>query len=155
MLEGISNVSNCTFYFMEQFVWLCKAGLIKDKEWERKFAKASVYAEMMAYLTNITINSLKLAAILEREIALCNDLKRCKKEDGISPEGELSISTEIADLQARRTLRMVDILQDSLDSLITLNEIRGGLGRVAGHPTLLATAGLLSAAISARKTWPS
>ena len=57
---------------------LVKAGLL-DKRHARQFALISAWGEMVGYAGNITLNCLRIAALLERETALTEELVRRKK----------------------------------------------------------------------------
>lgn len=57
---------------------LVKAGLL-DKKHARRFSMISAWAELIGYLGNVTLNSLRIAASLERELLLTEELVRRKK----------------------------------------------------------------------------
>jgi len=68
--------------------------------------------------------------------------------------GEAQISdkyaAEISQLREKQVLKVVSIIQDFADGLLALADIRNGKGTLS-NPLLLASAGLLSALISAQK----
>jgi len=57
---------------------LVKAGLL-DKRHARRFALISAWAELLGYCGNVALNALRIAAALEREQALAQELLRRKK----------------------------------------------------------------------------
>jgi hypothetical protein len=57
---------------------LVKAGLL-DKRHARRFALVSAWAELLGYCGNVTLNAMRIAAALEREQALAQELLRRKK----------------------------------------------------------------------------
>uniref|UniRef100_A0A7S1X9G4 Uncharacterized protein n=1 Tax=Tetraselmis chuii TaxID=63592 RepID=A0A7S1X9G4_9CHLO len=155
LLEGLGNSASCVYYFMEQFVWLSKAGVITDKQWQSRISNASVYAEMLGYIASITLKCLQLSVVLEREVALSADLKRRRAKarhsgaESVDGSENALLLEEIHALRRRRDACFMEMVQDLMDSLIAWNDIRGGY-----RPTVLAVAGLVSAAISANKNWP-
>ena len=57
---------------------LVKAGLL-DKKYATRFSTISAWAELIGYVGNVTLNSLRIAAALERELMLTKELVRRKK----------------------------------------------------------------------------
>ena len=57
---------------------LVKAGLL-DKKYAKRFSTISAWAELVGYVGNVTLNSLRIAAALERELMLTKELVRRKK----------------------------------------------------------------------------
>ena len=57
---------------------LVKAGLL-DKRHARRFALVSAWAELLGYCGSVALNALRIAAALEREQALAQELLRRKK----------------------------------------------------------------------------
>lgn len=55
-----------------------KAGLL-DKKYAKRFSTISAWAELVGYVGNVTLNSLRIAAALERELMLTEELVRRKK----------------------------------------------------------------------------
>ena len=63
------------------FEWICrlvKAGLL-DKKYAKRFSTISAWAELIGYFGNVTLNALRIAAALERELMLTQELVRRKK----------------------------------------------------------------------------
>eukprot|EP00884_Botryococcus_braunii_P002385 jgi/Botrbrau1/12147/Bobra.0186s0059.2 len=124
MLEMIASGGEGVYYFVEQFTWLIKAGLL-DKRYARRFARISAWAELVGYMGSITLNCMRIATNLERETALTQDLANRKKHDMISWQGEEALLTELRQLAERRALRTLAVTQDLCDSLLALNDING------------------------------
>ncbi len=57
---------------------LVKAGLL-DKKYAKRFSTISAWAELIGYVGNVTLNGLRIAAALERELMLTQELVRRKK----------------------------------------------------------------------------
>ena len=57
---------------------LVKAGLL-DKKYAKRFSTISAWAELIGYVGNVTLNGLRIAAALERELMLTTELVRRKK----------------------------------------------------------------------------
>ncbi len=57
---------------------LVKAGLL-DKKYAKRFSTISAWAELIGYAGNVTLNGLRIAAALERELMLTQELVRRKK----------------------------------------------------------------------------
>ncbi|KAK9804366.1 hypothetical protein WJX72_009381 [[Myrmecia] bisecta] len=151
-LELLNNGGEGVYYFVEQLTWLVKAGLI-DKRFAKRFSRISAWGEMVGYVGNITLNCLRIAAALEREVMLTEELHRRKKMDDQAAEGDAALMAEVRALQARRLLRTLAVVQDLCDSTLALNDIRETKG-IFATPTWLGIAGLISAFISVHKNWP-
>lgn len=57
---------------------LVKAGLL-EKKYAKRFSLISAWAELIGYTGSVTLNSLRIAASLERELMLTEELVRRKK----------------------------------------------------------------------------
>eukprot|EP00951_Prasinocladus_malaysianus_P029689 scaffold275392_cov47-Prasinocladus_malaysianus.AAC.1 len=136
MLQGVGNACNCVYYFTEQFVWLFKTGLLKNDAWERRASRISVHAEMIALISSMTVCTLQLGSLWEREIALQSELQRRKKnycacnaaimvQEDPNGDTEEDMEAEVETLRAKRYLRMIDMVQDFMDAMIAANDIRG------------------------------
>ena len=70
---------NCEFY---EKCWgyrrLVKAGVI-PQQYARRFNLISAWGELVSYVGSIWLNTLRIAAALERECALSDELLRRKK----------------------------------------------------------------------------
>ncbi|CAL5228416.1 g11547 [Coccomyxa viridis] len=150
-LEILASGGSATYYFVEQLTWLVKAGVI-PQQYARRFNLVSAWAEMVGYVGSIWLNALRIAAALERERALSEELLRRKKVGEQAYDGDSELRKEVQALQERRLLRTLAVIQDVSDSMLALNDIRDGSGRFS-HPALLSTCGLISAFISFRKNW--
>uniref|UniRef100_A0A7I4FJK9 Peroxisomal biogenesis factor 11 n=1 Tax=Physcomitrium patens TaxID=3218 RepID=A0A7I4FJK9_PHYPA len=146
-LELVATGGEGFYYFVEQFVWLVKAGLI-DKRHSKRLTKISAWAEFIGYFGSVALKSIQVSIYLEQEAKLLQGMRK-KAEGGISPVSEIK---ELQALQGKRLMKTLSIIQDLADSLLALTDIRETKG-VLDNPFLLAFAGLLSALISAQKNW--
>ena len=64
--------------YMANICRLVKAGLL-DKKYAKRFSTISAWAELIGYFGNVTLNALRIAAALERELMLTQELIRRKK----------------------------------------------------------------------------
>lgn len=157
----MSNSGEGAYYFIEQFVWwvvyvcgqpasnsiplrLVKAGVLPPRM-AASLSKASAWAEAVGYVASITLNALRVAALLEREHALVSELCRMTKvcacclrmgawvsthsgqqvTGAVSKEDAADILREVSVLRSRRTLRTLAIVQDCADMLLAVNDIKG------------------------------
>ncbi|EIE18544.1 peroxisomal biogenesis factor 11 [Coccomyxa subellipsoidea C-169] len=147
-LEWLASGGEGVYYFVEQLTWLVKAGVIPQRH-ARLFSLISASAELVGYVGSITLCALRIAAALERERALTEELHRRKKQ---AEYGDSELRAEVRALQERRLLRTLALTQDISDALLAVSDIRDGKGRLS-NPVLLASGGLISGLISARKNW--
>lgn len=147
LLELIASGGEGFYYFVEQFVWLVKAGLI-DKRHSKRLTKLSAWAEFIGYFGSVALKCIQVSSIMEQEAKLLQGMRK-KAEGGIGPVMEIK---ELQALQAKRLMKTLSIVQDFADSLLALTDIRETNG-VLDNPFLLALAGLVSALISAQKNW--
>lgn len=147
MLELLATTGEGFYYFVEQFVWLVKAGLI-DKRHSKRLTKLSAWAEFIGYFGSVALKSIQVSSYLEQEAKLLQGMRK-KAEGGISPVSEIK---ELQGLQAKRFMKTLSLIQDFADALLALTDIRDTNG-ILDNPMLLAFAGLLSALISAQKNW--
>ncbi|CAN7046096.1 unnamed protein product [Brassica oleracea var. botrytis] len=117
------------YYFVEQFIWLAKSGLI-DAKWLQKI---SAWAELVGYVGSV---SLKI-----------RDLRKIEMSNGGEEE-------KMKKLKEKKTLKVLSILQDLADGLMTIADLRDGKG-VLSAPSVISSAGLFSAIISTHKNWVS
>lgn len=151
-LELLASGGEGVYYFVEQLTWLVKAGLL-DKQYAKRFSTISAWAELIGYFGNVTLNALRIAAALERELMLTQELVRRKKEDETMPD-DVHLIREVQALRSRRLLRTLAVVQDFSDALMAVNDITDGKGPV-NSTAVLSMCGLLSAFISVHKNWPS
>ncbi|XP_077224120.1 peroxin 11A [Tasmannia lanceolata] len=149
ILNFISYGGEGFYYFVEQFVWLSKTGLI-DAKYSSKLQKISAWAEFVGYLGSISLKIRDLRRIDEEEgflVLKIEDLK--SRVCGFDKEEE-----EMRKLGVKRFLKKLSIVQDVSDCLMAIGDIRDGKGRIF-NPVLMASAGLISALISTHKNWLS
>ncbi|EFJ13998.1 hypothetical protein SELMODRAFT_121160 [Selaginella moellendorffii] len=153
ILELIAYGGEGLYYFVEQFVWLAKTGLI-NKHHSKKLQKISAWTEFVGYFGSVILKYQEISAMIAREKALIDAHRRHKREDAASREEIVSLKSQIQSLHSKRFLKTLSLIQDFADSLLALSDIRDGRG-VLSAPLLLASAGLVSATISAHKNWNS
>lgn len=156
-LELIANGGECVYYFVEQFQWLVKAGVLPER-YSRSLGKLSSLGELIGYVASITLGILRISLILEREVALSAELERRRRSRGdtIEPldEKDEHLAGEIRLLRARRVLRTLGMAQDLADALMAIADLRDSKAGLLSNRAVLATAGLLSGSLSAYKNWP-
>ncbi|XP_051181632.1 peroxisomal membrane protein 11-3 [Lolium perenne] len=131
------------YYFLEQFVWLAKAGLLPAHLLPR-LQRLSAWAELLGYVGSITIK-LKEMAKMESSIKTLRLNKEVRGE-----EEDEALRT----LQGKLLLKRLSVVQDVADAFMALGDVTDGKG-LLGSSTLTASAGLLSALISTHKNWNS
>mmetsp|Transcript_22785 Transcript_22785/g.57947 ORF Transcript_22785/g.57947 Transcript_22785/m.57947 type:complete len:249 (-) Transcript_22785:843-1589(-) len=160
LVELVAYGGEGIYYFIEQLVWLIKAGAL-SKEYEAQLSKISAWAELAGYLANMYMTVLAVRELSAKEASLRAKLdKALKEEGGQALQGASPASPAVASLQKdlaatrfKRALKAASMVQDLADSLIAINDIRGGKDRVISHPATLALAGLVSGSISFYKNW--
>ncbi|KAK1650739.1 hypothetical protein QYE76_068544 [Lolium multiflorum] len=128
------------YYFLEQFVWLAKAGLLPAHLLPR-LQRLSAWAELLGYVGSITIK-LKEVAKMESSINTMRLNERCGEDEALRT------------LQGKLLLKRLSVVQDVADAFMALGDVTDGKGML-GSSTLTASAGLLSALISTHKNWKS
>ncbi|XP_043712124.1 peroxisomal membrane protein 11A-like [Telopea speciosissima] len=137
------------YYFVEQIVWLAKAGLIDSKH-SSSLQKISAWAEFIGYFGSIALKIGDLKKIAEEEARVKSRIEIAMlRGDGYNKE-----ALEIRKLELKRLMKKLSIVQDFADGLMAFADIRDGKGLISS-PLLLASAGLLSALISTHKNWLS
>uniref|UniRef100_A0A0E0KCN8 Uncharacterized protein n=1 Tax=Oryza punctata TaxID=4537 RepID=A0A0E0KCN8_ORYPU len=129
------------YYFLEQFAWLAKAGLLPARLLPRRLHRIVVWAQLLAHVGSIAI---KLEEVAELECAV-----ETRLEEGCGEESEV-----VRTLRRKLLLRRLSVVQDVVDSVMTLGDVTGRKG-LLGSSTVMASAGLLSALISVHKNWNS
>jgi len=151
LLELLANGGNLVYLFMEQLTWLVKSGALSKKH-QPRFTLISAWAELVGYCGSMTLSGLAVLACKEQEALLQQRITLEKQIDGKGVPNPDWVR-QLAVVRAKRFLKMLAIMQDLADTLLAVNDVRGGEGRLS-NPALLCTAGLVSAAISAHKNWP-
>ncbi|KAL9661047.1 hypothetical protein QQ045_025866 [Rhodiola kirilowii] len=137
------------YFFVEQFVWLAKSGLI-DAKHSRNLQLISAWAEFVGYLGSISLKIRDLMILSEDEACLISSIEMAKTT-GISCVDEES---KLKKMRAKKMLKRLSTIQDVADWLMALADIRDGKGRLSA-PIFVSSAGLLSALISTHKNWMS
>jgi hypothetical protein len=137
------------YYFVEQFVWLAKSGLIDSKH-SKSLGKVSAWAEFVGYIGSISLKFRDLKKLSEDEVCLESSIGVTVTRGVGCQEGE----RRLWKLREKKLMKKLSIVQDFADGLMALADIRDGRGRFSG-PLFMSCAGLLSALISTRKNWVS
>ncbi|ERN15882.1 hypothetical protein AMTRI_Chr07g76560 [Amborella trichopoda] len=137
------------YYFVEQFLWLSKAGLISG-HYSKNLQKVSAWAEFIGYIGSISLKTLDLKAINEEELGLRAALEELKLQGKEFDEE----AEKLQRLEEKKLMKRLSIVQDFADALMALGDIKDGRGFLA-KPVFVAFAGLLSAIISTHKNWVS
>ncbi|KAL2455611.1 Peroxisomal membrane protein 11A [Abeliophyllum distichum] len=137
------------YYFIEQFVWLGKAGLI-DKKYLNKLQKMSAWCEFIGYFGSLSLKARELRKISEDERCLMASIELAEVR-GIGCGEEME---KLRKLREKKLMKKLSTIQDLADGLMALADIRDGEGRLSA-PLLVSSAGLLSAFISTHKNWIS
>lgn len=148
-LSVITNAGEGLYYFVEQFVWLGKAGLI-DKRHLPALQKLSAWCEFVGYFGSVSLKMIDLRTIEEEERCLVSTVDMAVLR-GIKCGEE---QDKLRKLREKKTMKRLSVVQDLADALMALADIRDGGGRLSS-PLLLSSAGLLSAVISTHKNWIS
>ncbi|KAL6215905.1 hypothetical protein ACLB2K_015331 [Fragaria x ananassa] len=127
------------YFFVEQFVWLVKSGLI-DKRHARRVGLISAWAEFVGDLRRIAED--------EKRVKMSIDVAITR---GIECEEE---KERLGKLIEKKLMKRLSVVQDLADALMAVADIRDGKGHFLG-PLSVSIAGLLSALISTHKNWVS
>ncbi|KAK9677880.1 hypothetical protein RND81_11G173700 [Saponaria officinalis] len=134
------------YYFLEQFVWLSKSGLI-DARYARRLQIFSAWAEFVGYIGSISLKFQDLT-LLNRNLACLSATVEISIARGDNCDDD---RVKLRVLKDKTLLKKMSIVQDLADAFMALADIRDGLS----SPLLLSCAGLLSALISTHKNWVS
>lgn len=137
------------YYFVEQFIWLAKAGLI-DAKHSRNLQRISAWAEFIGYLGSISLKFRDLKRIGEDEACVETSIEIAITR-GIGSEQE---KEKLRKLREKKLMKKLSIVQDFADALMAVADIRDGKGLLLGTLSV-SCAGLLSALISTHKNWVS
>ncbi|KAG1670751.1 hypothetical protein FOA52_013978 [Chlamydomonas sp. UWO 241] len=149
LLEALAYGGEGIYYFIEQGVWLAKAGVLSVQQ-EKVLSDASVWAETVGYIGSITLSLLKLRELSAREARLSASFERKRTVEGVLDQG---LERQLGAVRALKALRIAVIMQDVADACIAVNDIMGGDVPVIGHPVTIALAGLMSGSVSTYKYW--
>lgn len=166
-LAPAALAAEACYLFLDQAQFLVKAGLWRPSRRQRQVEVVAAAFEVLHLAASLGAAAARLRALLEREARLVLRLrgllaKRREDEEGerhliargrgrglppapAAPEAVLrGLQRDLRDLQRKKTRIFVASLQDALDAVLALNDLRKR-DRGLGHPTLLASCGLASA----------
>mmetsp|Transcript_6720 Transcript_6720/g.20743 ORF Transcript_6720/g.20743 Transcript_6720/m.20743 type:complete len:238 (-) Transcript_6720:480-1193(-) len=149
LLEALAYGGEGVYFFIEQGVWLAKAGVLSAEQ-EKQLAYLSVWWEFIGYTGSISLSLIKLRELSYKEAILHASFEQKRVQQGVL---DMSLNRQLASVRALKALRTAAIVQDIADAAIAINDILGGDLPMLGHPVTLALAGLLSGSISAHKNW--
>lgn len=150
LLSTVAYGGEGLYYFVEQMVWLGKAGLI-DKRHLPALQKLSAWSEFVGYFGSVSLKVIELRQIEEEErcaassvdVAVVRGIK-CGEEQ-----------EKLKKLREKKIMKRLSVVQDFADGLMALADIRDGGGGLLAAPLVVSSAGLLSALISTHKNWVS
>ncbi|XP_019198950.1 PREDICTED: peroxisomal membrane protein 11A [Ipomoea nil] len=137
------------YYFVEQFVWLGKAGLI-DKKHLSQLQRISAWCELIGYIGSVILKVKELQKIGEDEAGVVSSIEIA----AVGGVARLEDGEKLRKLREKKLMKRLSIVQDFADALMAVDDIQDGKGLVSGK-LLLSSAGLLSALISTHKNWVS
>ncbi|KAF7851576.1 hypothetical protein BT93_L3575 [Corymbia citriodora subsp. variegata] len=149
ILSLIAYGGEGVYYFVEQFVWLAKSGLI-DGRHSRVLSKISAWAEFVGYIGSVNLKIRDLRRLQEDEACVESSIEIATSRGVNCKEEELKLRK----LRDKKLMKKLSMVQDLADGLMALADIRDGKGRLSG-PLLMSCAGLVSALISTHKNWVS
>ncbi|KAF7837454.1 peroxisomal membrane protein 11A [Senna tora] len=135
------------YYFVEQFIWLAKSGLI-DAKHSKNLQKISAWAEFIGYFGSIALKLGDLRHICDDEEILKSRIEVAITK-GIGCQDE---EVKLSKLREKKLMKKLSLVQDLADGFMTLDDIMDGKGPFS-RPLLVSSAGLLSALISTHKNW--
>ncbi|KAJ8772554.1 hypothetical protein K2173_027731 [Erythroxylum novogranatense] len=137
------------YYFVEQFVWLAKSGLI-DGRHARTFGRVSAWAEFVGYAGSICLKFRDLKKLSEDETCLLSSIEVAVSRGN----GRVEEESRLRKLKQKILMKKLSIVQDFADGLMAIADLRDGNGFLSA-PLVVSSAGLLSAIISTHKNWVS
>ncbi|KAL3845218.1 hypothetical protein ACJIZ3_002621 [Penstemon smallii] len=127
------------YFFIEQFVWLGKSGLI-DKRHLVLLQKWSAWCEFVGYFGSVGLKLVELRKIDEEERCLVSSIDLavvrgigCGEEQG-----------KVMKLREKKVMKRLSVVQDFADGLMALADIRDGKGQLSG-PLFVSSAGMFFA----------
>lgn len=149
LLSLIAYGGEGIYYFIEQFVWFAKSGLIDPKH-TRSFQIVSAWAELVGYFGSVALKVADLRVMAEDEACLVSSLEIARLRGIVCVEEE----ARLRKLREKKLMKRLSVVQDLADAVMALDDILNGKGPFS-KPVLMASAGLLSALISTHKNWVS
>lgn len=138
------------YYFVEQFVWLGKSGLI-DKKHLNRLQRLSAWCELIGYVGSVSLKVRELQRIAGDETCLVSSIEIAVVRGIACVEEE---EEQLRKLREKKLMKRLSVLQDFADALMAVADIRDGKGLLSGQ-LIVSSAGLFSALISTHKNWVS
>lgn len=149
LLSIIAYGGEGVYYFVEQFVWLAKSGLIDPKH-SKNLQMISAWSEFIGYLGSISLKIRDLRILNQEELCLISSIEISETRGNKCVEEKMKLKK----VREKMMLKRLSTIQDVADGLMALADIRDGKGWYS-KPMVVASAGLLSALISTHKNWVS
>ncbi|KAL1193068.1 Peroxisomal membrane protein 11A [Cardamine amara subsp. amara] len=137
------------YYFVEQFIWLTKSGLI-DAKHSKLLQRISAWAELIGYVGSVSLKIRDLRKLKDEENCVASTIE-ISVSRGMAYEEE---DEKMKKIKEKKTLKGLSIFQDLADGLMTIADIRDGKGMLSA-PNVISSAGLFSAIVSTHKNWIS
>jgi Peroxisomal biogenesis factor 11 (PEX11) len=126
------------YFFIEQFVWLAKAGLLPS-EIAPPLQKLSTWSELIGYVGSVALKT--------REMEKIKASIEAKKDETDDDEMDLER------LNAKLELKKLSIVQDAADGVMALSDVKSFHFGMGFSALVVATAGMISALISTHRNW--
>mmetsp|Transcript_13056 Transcript_13056/g.15739 ORF Transcript_13056/g.15739 Transcript_13056/m.15739 type:complete len:245 (+) Transcript_13056:116-850(+) len=150
-LQAISTSAEGAYYFLDQFAWLMKAGVL-EKDYEKELVKAENTFELVAYVTNMLATQLQLQKLAAREADIKKYLAMCRASDQFSCLHTTEEREELKVIAGKRVVLHLSLVQDMADALIAIGDLKGSDSALA-HPVFTSVCGIISGSISASQKW--
>lgn len=145
ILSIIAYGGEGVYFFVEQFIWLAKSGLI-DSAHARRLQKVSAWAELIGYVGSVGLKIRELRE-MNGELACFESKIEIAVARGEKWEEERENEEKV---RRKMTMKKLSVLQDLADALMAMADIKD-----LSAPLVISGAGLLSALISTHKNWVS
>jgi Peroxisomal biogenesis factor 11 (PEX11) len=126
------------YFFIEQLVWLAKAGLLPS-EIAPPLQKLSTWSELIGYVGSVALKT--------REMEKIKASIEAKKDEADDDEMDLER------LNAKLELKKLSIVQDAADGVMALSDVKSFHFGMGFSALVVATAGMISALISTHRNW--
>ncbi|KAJ1699309.1 hypothetical protein LUZ63_007821 [Rhynchospora breviuscula] len=127
------------YFFIEQFVWLAKAGLLPS-ELVPPLQKLSTWSELVGYVGSVALKTREMEKIKA-------SIEARKKEEGDDDEMDLER------LNGKLELKKLSIVQDAADGVMALSDVKSFHFGTGFSALVCAMAGMISALISTHRNW--
>lgn len=137
------------YYFIEQFVWFAKSGLI-HKRYLGDLQRFSAWFEFVGYIGSVSLKVKELRRIEIDEKGLVLGIEEVEGKGGECGE-EVE---KLRKVREKKMMKRLSVVQDLADGFMALADITDGKLKIS-TPLVVSLAGLSSALISTHKNWVS